>query len=161
MALMAAVGAASGLLSAVTGFAQANYQSQVVDMNADIAKDNARRARERASIQQETNDRQTAALIGEQTALQGAGGLSISGRSAMLTRKSARMLGRLDALNIQQGGAIESYNYLTQSANFKAQAGADRMSGFSSLVGGFLQAGSSLIGQSKSTAYNPFAMATI
>jgi hypothetical protein len=149
---MAAVGA---IVGGVTGMIQGQYQASVANMNADIAKDNAKRAIERASINAEDQDYQTKALLGEQESQQAASGVTLSGKSQILTRESARKLGRRDSLNIIQAGSVEAYNYRTQAANFKAEAEAAKISGISSLIGGIAGAAggmTSLVGGSSSTA---------
>jgi hypothetical protein len=145
---------------------QYKYQAQVAEMNEKIARDNAKRATDRARIEQENFDRtQTAAMLGEQEHAMSGTGLSVTGRSFRQLRSSSRQIGRWDALNIQHAGAIESYNYLTQAANFKAEAEGAKASARNSMLGGFLGAAgnlvagiptgggtTSLIGGAKSTA---------
>jgi hypothetical protein len=154
MAMAAAI--IAPVVSGVLGFVQSSYQAQVAKMNEEIAEENARRARERAAIEAEDSDRETGALIGEQTALQGASGLAVTGKSQVATRRSARQLGRLDTLRIIQAGDVEHYNFKVDAANFKAERKAAKLTGISNLVGGFLGAAgatpSSLIGSSRSTA---------
>jgi hypothetical protein len=149
---MAAVGA---IVGGVTGLMQGMYQSKVAKANAQIAEENARRATERGSIEAEDNDFQTRALLGEQESAQAASGVTLSGKSQILTRRSARILGRRDTLNIIQATDVERYNYQTQAMNFRAEAKAAKISGISSFIGGAAGAfgsGSSLIGGSKSVA---------
>jgi hypothetical protein len=122
-----------------------DYQAQVARMNAQIAEDNARRALERSQIEQQDQDTITRAQLGTQEALQGASGLSIEGGSQILTRKSAAMLGRRDALNIRQAGEIEAYNYKTQAVNQEAAARLAKAQGQSALVGSYFSAGGSLL----------------
>ncbi len=153
MDVMAAIGP---LVGGITGMMQASYQAKVADMNAEVAAENAKRALERGGIEAEDNDMQTRALLGEQEVAQAASGVSLSGKSQILTRKSARILGRRDALNILQDASTESYNYKVQEANFKAEKSAAKLSGFASLVGGVAGAissmPSSMVGGSTSTA---------
>lgn len=142
-----AIGAVSSIFQGFMGMQQASYQAEVAKMNEDIAKDNARRAEERADIEAEDFSRfETTGLLGEQEAAQSASGLTLTGKSAIRTRATARALGRRDALNIVQGGKIEGYNYRTQAANFRAEADAAKMSGTASLLGGFLGAAGSVAG---------------
>jgi len=152
MAIAALLPALSSIVSGVMGFASMSYQAKIAEMNADVARDNAKRAIERSQVNQQEQDDMTRALLGEQEAMQGASGLSLNSGSAKRTRRSAAMLGRKDALNVRQAGEIEKYNYLVQAANFDAQAGLDRMSGVGNLLTGFLSAGGSMIGRSRSVA---------
>lgn len=139
------ISAGSAVWQGVSGAQYANYQAQVADMNRRIALDNANRAIERSQVEQVDQDMQTLAMLGEQQAEQSASGLSLGSRSFRLTRKSARDLGRLDALNVRQAGELEAYAYKTDAANFKASASAARVQGRNSLVSGFLGAGQSLV----------------
>src|SRR5262245_32460828 len=148
-----ALGLIGGIASGVMGMAQANYQGQVAEMNAEIAKDNAKRAVERSQIEQESQDLKAANALGAQVTEQGASGLSLSSGSMMRSRRSARRLARLDALNVRQAGRIEEYNYLTEAANQKAQAHASRISGVGSLLGWFFSGLNSLVGSSQSTGW--------
>lgn len=151
---MAAVGAIVGVVSAVAGgfmqMQQAEYQAEIAKMNEKIAKENARRAIDRSQVEQEENDRQTRVMLGEQEAAQAASGLTLTGRTQVRTRKAARQLGRLDALNIRQAGELEAYNYKVDAANFAAAAEAKKMEAQHSLLGGFLGAAGSLIGAADS-----------
>lgn len=153
---MAIAGALTSIVSGVTGMMQAQYQAAVADMNAKVAKENAERAVERSRIEGEDNDMQTKALLAEQEVAQAASGVSLSGKSQIQTRASARKLGWRDTANIIHAGRVEEYNYLVQKANFDAEKKAAKISGMSSLVGGFLGAAgnlpSSMIGGSTSVA---------
>ena len=142
---MAIAGALASVASGVMGMMQASYQAQVAKMNAEVAKENATRASQRAGIEaQEKDIMETRALLGEQEVAQAASGVSIAGKSQVLTRATARKLGRRDAENIVAAGQLERYNYLVDAANFKAEAKAAKISGISSLVGGFLGAAGSM-----------------
>lgn len=124
----------------------ARYRQQVAEMNRKIAEDNARRAIEKSQIDAQDNDMVTLAELGEITAGQGASGLSLGSRSSRRVRKTVRELGRLDTLNIRQEGELRSYGFKTDAANYKAQAGLDRMSSRNSLLQGWIGGASSLIG---------------
>lgn len=138
----------------------AAYQASIAEMNQRIAEDNARRAIERAQVMQVDQDMLSAGARGEQVAIQAASGLSLSGRSQMLTRKSAAELGRRDALNVRQEGELQKYQYLTEAANFGAQAQLKNMessaystgAGFS-LLSSFLKAPASLISGSPTSRF--------
>ena len=158
---MAAIGAIGAIVSGVMGMAQANYQAKVANMNAEIAKDNAKRAIERSQVEAKDQDALTREMIGEQVAAQGASGLSLTGGSAMKTRAAARRLGRRDTLNVRQAGELEAYQYKTDAMNYKAQAAATKAGGITGLLGSFFQAAESMVGQSSSTgAAQPSFMQT-
>lgn len=142
---MAIAGALVSVASGVFGMMQASYQAEIAKMNADVAKRNAIRASQRASIDaQEKDIMETRALLGEQEVAQAASGVSIAGKSQVMTRATARLLGRRDAINIIDAGKMERYGHLVDAANFKAEAKAAKISGISSLVGGVLGAAGSI-----------------
>jgi hypothetical protein len=139
------------ILSGVSAYGAARHQQKVGEMNAKVAEENATRTRERAALEAQEQDTQTLALLGAQEAAQSASGLSLGGRSQILTRKAARELGRKDALNIRQAGEIEAYNYQVDAANQRSSAQFAGSQGTGSLLGSFLGAGQSLIGGARST----------
>lgn len=153
--------AAGSVLGGVSAFSAGQYRAKVAQFNRQVALENADRAIFRSQVEQVDQDTQTAALIGEQEAAQSASGLSLTSRSHIQTRRSARTLGRVDALNVRQAGEVEAYNYQVDAENFKAEAAASQSEAMFGLVEGFLGAGSavasgwkpgtSIIGGAKST----------
>lgn len=149
-----AVSVAGSIASAAGAKAQADYQAQVAKNNAVIAKKNAEAASTQAQQQQVSQDDQTRALIGQQEALQAGSGLSVSGASQLRTRRTAAKLGDVDRTNIREEGQTNIMNYLQQSANFTSQASAAKAQGRGAILGGFLDATSSLISGASSVS-NP------
>lgn len=163
MTLAQGLSAAGSVVSGVLGFASANYQAQVAQMNQEIAMENAARANTRGQEAAMEQDALTRGMLGEQIAAQSASGLSLSSGSAIKTRKAARVLGRKDAENVKEAGDIEAYNYKVDAANFGAQGNSARLSGMGSLLGGFLNAGTVLGGAratKRSYASNPSSRPT-
>lgn len=128
----------AGTVISTSAAMQANsYQQQVAARQAAVMEENAQRATYASQVQQQNQDAQTRALIGEQIAAQSASGLSLGGKSQMLTRKTARALGRLDALNVRQAGDVEAYNFrmiaqdkLSEVKYLGQQQGSILLSGF-------------------------------
>lgn len=137
--------AGGALLGGMAAKNAGDYQAQVARMNAQIANENADRAVAKSQIEQQDQDALTRAQLGTQEALQGASGLSITGGSQILTRKSAAMLGRRDALNTRYEGELASYGYKTQAVNSEAQARMAKAQGQSNLIGSYFSAGGSLL----------------
>lgn len=145
------------------------YQSAVAKQNAAISERNAERSVGVAQREQQTQDDLTRAMIGEQIATQGASGLALGGRSQIMTRKSARVLGRKDALNVRYAGEVERYNYMVEAANQRAgaqlktqekeslekSAAYSRRTAGMSLLAGFIQGAGSLVNSFSSFRYNP------
>lgn len=144
--LQGIIGGVGSIISGVAAMQAASYQKKIADMNAQIAQDNARRSIERTQIEAQDNDAEARALLGAQEAAQGSSGLVLGGRSQVMTRKAARVLGRRDSLNIKQAGEVESYNYKVQAANQTASGNLAMMEGRSNMLGSFLGAAGSLIG---------------
>ena len=140
------IGVGGAIYSAVGAANASNYQAQVDEKNAATAQENARRAEFAGQVAQQDQDAQTAAIVGQQLAEQSASGLSVNSRSSMLTRKTATILGRQDALNVRQAADLTATNFKTQSEDSAASAAFARMTAQNSLVSGFFNAGSSLIG---------------
>ena len=136
---------ASTAFQGIAGAQAASYQAAIAEQNQQVAKENANRTIQASQVEQQDRDLTARALLGEQVTEQAASGLTLGSRSFRLARRSAQQLARKDALNIRQAGAVDAYNYRTQAANFGMQADLARSSASSSLLGGFLGAGTSLI----------------
>ena len=152
-AAAAIIGAFGSIISGIGQMQAANYQAQIAQMNAEIARDNAKRAIDKAQLDQEDQDKKSIVMQGEIEAAQSVSGIALTSRTSKLTRKTALELGRKDALNVRQAGEMEAYNHKVAAANQTAQAGLYRMQGTNSLLSGFVNGFSSLIGNSKSTAF--------
>lgn len=133
----------AGVVASTSATIQANnYQAQIAERNRQLMEINAQRAVERASLAQQQQDEQTKALLGQQIAAQSASGLSLYGGSAMLTRKSARELGRMDAIRVKEAGDIEAFNYRMAAADALDQIKFYQSANSSALLSGFLDAAS-------------------
>lgn len=142
-----ALSVGSSVLGTVSAIGAANYQAGVARNNALIAEQNAMQASDRAQQEQVEADRETAALLGEQVAIQGASGLT--GASQLRTRRSANRLGQQDRENIRLGGDREIQNFRQQAENFRAEGRAAKSQATGALIGGIFDAGSSLISGAK------------
>jgi hypothetical protein len=145
--ILQVIGTVAAVGSAVVGTAATisanNYQAQIAKRNAELMEINAQRAVQRSQTEQLAQDQQTRALLGEQLAAQSASGLKLGGKSQMLTRKSARMLGRLDAINVRDQGNVEAFNYRMMAADEMDKIKfLNQSSGFA-LLSGFLDAAGS------------------
>lgn len=159
---MAAVAAVGELAGGTLGMLQENYQAQVAEMNARIAKQNAIRAQQQGTIDMQLKDMDTAQLLGEQLTQQAASGVSVSGESQIRTRNAARWYGAVDRQQIKENAALEKHNYLVDATNYRAEAKNARISGASAMIGGVTAAagtigqamasGQSLMGGASSTA---------
>jgi hypothetical protein len=128
------------------------YQQEVANMNAQIAEDNAKRARDVAQVNQQDQDNQAAAFLGEQLAIQSASGVDLGSRSSLGSRKASRAVARRDALNVIQAGELNAYNSLTDKVNFDAQAAQAGMAADNALLKGRINMMTSLVGATKGFA---------
>jgi hypothetical protein len=140
------LGVGSAVMNTSATMAANNYQSQVLARNAQLMEMNAQRAVEASANQAQQQDQMTRALLGEQLATQSASGLKIGGKSQMLTRKSARELGRLDALNIRHQGDVEAFNFRQMANDATEEIKFKQQSNGYALASGFLDAGSAIVG---------------
>lgn len=133
-----------GVLGTLSSIGQANYQAQVAKNNAMIATENAQKASDQAQAEQLASDQQTAALLGEQEAIQGGSGLSIGTGSQLRTRRTAQRLGRQDAERIREAGNSTIQGYLQQAENFRGEARVAKSNAIMSGIGGALNVASSI-----------------
>lgn len=140
------LGVAGAVVNTTATIAANNYQSEVLARNAALMEQNAQRSVQAASAASLQQDQMTRALLGEQIATQSASGLKIGGKSQMLTRKSARELGRLDAENIRYAGDVEAFNYRQLAQDAESEIQFRKQSNTFALLGGFLDAGGAVIG---------------
>lgn len=140
------LGVAGAAVNTSATIASNNYQSQVLQRNKELMELNAQRAIESSAQEQLKQDQMTRALIGEQLATQSASGLKLGGKSQMLTRKAARELGRLDALNIRHAGEVEAYNFRQMAADASQEIQFRQQSNGYAMLSGFLDAGSAVVG---------------
>lgn len=130
--------------------ASQEYQANVAQANANIAEKNAQRTQQAAAEEQFQQDQSATALFGEQEAAQGASGLGLKSKSFIATRRSARQLSRLDALNIRQQGDVQAFGYRTDAANQVSSSEMHKAAGKNALTASYLNAASSLVGGASS-----------
>lgn len=134
------------LVSGIGALGAANYQAQVAENNAMIAEENAAKASQQAQLQQIQSDREIAALMGQQEAVQSASGLNTTGRSQVLTRRRTARIGRQDAVNIIEAGRTETRNFQQQAASFRGEAQMARRAGLFNAIGAGIGGMTSLVG---------------
>lgn len=134
--------------SLIQGNAQAEqYQrdAATAEKNRKLSLQNAAMALDKAQQEQFDQDMQTADLLGQQEAEQSASGLRVGSESFVLTRRTARMLGRQDALNVRLAGALEAYAYKQQAEGYASAVQSNQAASGTARLAGYLGAGSSLI----------------
>lgn len=135
----------SALIGGIASFQQAKAQEKMAKHRAEVAQENAKRARFRSQVEQQDQDVLARAVIGDLASSQAASGLDFGSGSFASRRKAARVLARKDALNIRQGGELEAQNFEQQALDASFEARQARSAGRFSLLSTAFDTGSSLI----------------
>ena len=159
MAIAAAVGALSSLVSGVAAIQQASYQASIAEANARQARYNAEQAAEIAQRDAQDIGTENAGLLGEQLVGMGASGIELSSPSFVRSRRRAQSLAIEDQNRRIEAGNKEYANYQTQANMFDAEAKAHKSSRGLIALGAGLDAVGSLVGDSKpsGSSVNQFA----
>ena len=145
------IAAAGTLFGGVAGFEQSRYQAQVARNNADIAAKNAQRAADAGQIEAQRSDLEYAQQEAQALSIQSASGLDVLGRTQLATRDNIARVRDIAAHDIRLQSDENVQKLLQDSANFKGQASAAKLEGITKLVGSIGDAGTSLLGSSRST----------
>lgn len=134
----AAVSAYGMVSSGITNQRVAEYQAQVANNNAIIAKQNAEYATAAGNAKAQQQEMATRAAIGNQMAAQASSGLDVNSGSAVDVRSSTAALGTISELNIRNNAAREAYGFTQQGQDFTAEAGLDKAKGSAALTTGIV-----------------------
>lgn len=147
MAFLAAAAPVLGVLGGVVGAAgslyQGMYAGQVSKNNAIVAKQNADYVEKAGQVEAEVQSMKGAAKSARIKSVQSASGVDVNTGSAAAVQASQRGANAFDIETIVHNADLSAYGYRTQAKNFEDQATQDE-------VGGFLNAGSTLIGSASS-----------
>lgn len=149
----AVLGAVGSVMAGKAAASAAAERQAVAELNAERSEENAERTQQVAQIQAQDQDFLTLAILGTQESRQTGSGLV--GRSQLLARKTARELGRRDALNVVQAGKVRAFNFKVEAENQRSAARVEEISGKNSLLQGFIGAGQSLIGGARTAKFGP------
>jgi len=149
MAFASALSAAGSLISGFGEKQSANYGAAVARRNAGIARKNAELVTDNAQVEAMNSDLELADLLGQQTAAFGASGLF--GKTQALVQNRTKEVGRQDARNIIREGNQQAMNYKQQQSDFLSQSKMLKRQGKFAALTGVLNAGGSLMGDSKIT----------
>lgn len=144
-AMIAATAASVGsqVIQGVTAYNQGMAEADAAKANAQIAQDNAARARRDADMAEEAQRREARKALGRAAAAASQSGAAGGGpgqgsMGAMLTQSSKEA--ELDALNIRYGGETERTAHLTEAAMFQAERKAAIQRAKGGLASGILGA---------------------
>lgn len=126
------VGAVGGAYSSYQETKAANaakeYNAQINERNAEVAKMQAADATERGKIAEKQQRLKTAQAISTGIASGGASGFTVNTGSFLDTRLDTARYGELDAMTIRRNAAMEAWGFEQNSANYGMQANASRLS---------------------------------
>jgi len=144
--LSTALGVGGALYSGISGMNMANYQAQVAQNNQRMALQMQERAKAEGDTAAYEQDLKNRAMAGQARAQMGASGIDMNSGTMLDLQASQTQLGRLDTLRAKGAKDFEAWRYGVQANQFAAQANLAEAQGTNSLLAGFINAGSSLIG---------------
>lgn len=143
-AMMAAVAnVASQAVQGIQAYQQGMHESAIAGQNAQIASDNAARARRDADLAEEAHRREARQTLGRMAAAAAQSGAAAGGPgqgSAGLVIGQSAKLAELDAQTIRYGGEMERFALETQASQFRAEQKAARQRAKGGLLSGVLGA---------------------
>lgn len=142
----AVVGAAGSIMQGQAAGAQAKYSAQVNEQNAKLAAEQANDATIRGQEEAKKVARQYGQLGGQQRAAMGANGIDLGFGSALDVQRDTQLLKDEDLNTVYKNADRERKGYFIESANYRAEAEANRMQGKAAKTASFFEAGSTLLG---------------
>lgn len=133
---------ASAVVGAVGSIAQGVSANKAAKFNAQVAANNARLAQQTGEENAARIQRQSTQIEGAQKATLGASGISLTGSSLDVLSDTA-IEGELAALDAKNAG-------INDASRFRAEEKLARARGRAALIGGFMGAGTKLLGASSS-----------
>ncbi len=136
---------------------QADYQAGMAEYNAKVAENNARYAEDEGKqLKQQADEaatrkrQETALLIGQQRAKQGASGAVIDVGSNLDLSLDTAERGELDALQLEEQGYWQDYNKRLDAQNYRSQGAvansqADMYSSKANQYSPMLQTGNTIL----------------
>jgi len=156
---VAALGAASSIMSAAVGLGQAkaaasayNEQAKLARRNALAAEAQAKNAAYSGAEEEQAVRRKGRRVMGAQAAGYGANNIDISSGSALDVLNSTNYDNLMDALAVRRNAANEVYGYQTEAVNSRNQAKSYQTAAANATKAGWLNAGASLLSGTTSLA---------
>jgi len=145
-AASALVAAGGQVYSGLAASAQGKYEQRVAEVNRGMELRSRDDARERGEIEQMRHYRRLSQQLGEQSARQAASGVDVNFGSAAGLIDDALMIGYEDSAIIGENTIREMRGYEINAANYVMQGRAARSRGRGAVIGGFINAGSTILG---------------
>lgn len=152
-ALSTGIGIYSSIKQSQAQQAQAEYQSEVANRNAELAEQQASAQRMQGFVNAQTERRKTAQLIARQRAQAGASGVAVDSGSFADIAEDTAAAGAMDAVNAYNAGLDKGYNSELQAWSYRTNAegyqqaadnagAAGTLSALGQGIGGIAQMGS-------------------
>lgn len=149
IAMMVAGTALNAVGKVVEGNAQAKnyqYEAQVAQNNATIARQNAEYAVRAGETQAATQGIKNRAALGAMVAQTGANNIDVNTGSPLLAQESQREVGLQDVLQIRSNARLTAYGYQTQATNYQAQSQLEQQEASQAQRAGWFGGLTSLLG---------------
>lgn len=146
----AAITAGGQIYGGLAANAQGKYENRVAQENRKHELNAAADARERGAIDQMRHYRKLAYSMGDMRAKQAASGLDLTFGSAADIETDTALLGYEDSAIIAENTRREVQGYEINAANYTMQGRAAKSRGKAAMIGGFLQAGGTILSSASS-----------
>lgn len=130
---------------------QGKYEQRIAEQNRTVELQARDDARARGEIEQMQHWRKVAHIYGEQRAKQSASGLDPTFGSAADLMTDVQLIGYEDSSALAENTVREMTGYETNAANYRMQGRAARSKGKAAMIGGFLQAGATILDAASQT----------
>ncbi len=132
---------AGGAISAYSQYQAGKMSGKLNDLNAGIAKSQAKDAIERGREGQRVVRRRGAQIVGAQRASFAGQGVDVNSGSAAELQSETRQLSEMDALTIRNNAALEAWGYNVNAAEASFQGTLARLQGKQQAIGTLLTSG--------------------
>lgn len=139
------VAAAGNIVGGINSNNQAKYQSRVYQANAVLDRKAAQDALERGATEERRQYQRTAQLLGQQRAALASNGVEVDFGSAAAIQADTKQIGMEDAQTIRENATREARGFEISAFNADTKAVASKAAGKGALIGGFFDAGSTIL----------------
>lgn len=135
-----AIGAVSSYSQGKQQQAMYNYQAQLDNQNAEIARKNAAKERQQGIEESRLQRMKTLQAIGSQQTAMAANGMDVTQGTSLDIIQDTAAMGELDALQIESNYETKALAYDQQANNFANQVNIDRITGKNAYTSGKINA---------------------
>ena len=133
---------------------EASYQAQVARNNAVMAQQKAAYSTEAGEAQAQEKSLQNAGQLGEIKTAQAANDIDVNSGSAVNVQESQRELGEYGSETTLNNALLQAYGYQTEATGFQATAGLEQTEASQAPIGAALSATGGLLSNASSVGTN-------